>query len=52
MVLMANTSGSYNTANGYALESNTTGANNTANGYEALFLNSTGTVIQLMVFTL
>jgi len=41
--LYYNTTGSYNTANGYqALFYNTTGNNNTANGYSALSSNTTG----------
>jgi hypothetical protein len=41
--LYSNTSGYYNTANGFgALYSNTTGYNNTANGYKALFSNTLG----------
>jgi hypothetical protein len=42
-VLSLNTTGSFNTANGYqALFSNTTGSLNTANGYSALLFNTTG----------
>ncbi|NTW33958.1 MAG: hypothetical protein HGB12_15305, partial [Bacteroidetes bacterium] len=39
----SNTTGAYNTANGYqSLSSNTEGINNAANGYQALFTNTTG----------
>jgi hypothetical protein len=38
-----NTTGIYNTANGYqSLYSNTTGHSNTANGYQSLYSNTTG----------
>ena len=41
--LFSNTTGSYNTANGYdALYSNTTGGFNAANGVLALYNNTTG----------
>jgi hypothetical protein len=41
--LFSNTTGNYNTANGFqALYSNTTGNNNTANGYNSLYSNTTG----------
>jgi hypothetical protein len=42
-VLLSNTTGSDNTANGYlALAFNTTGHDNTANGFAALYNNTTG----------
>ena len=43
MASLSNTTGSNNTANGYAaLFSNGTGSNNAANGYVALYSNTTG----------
>ena len=41
--LFANTTGNYNTANGFqSLYRNTTGGNNTANGFQVLFNNTSG----------